>query len=112
MKYVEAKLDKVLNKAFEPKRLKVFDVKVKVKPKKVDEGRKDFWGGYEANFKIIEANKYEQYQNNPISLGAKAIATNKGKKNVSIDFGRFEYWGLQQLIKRLMVLTFRFILLN
>lgn len=40
---VEAKLDKVLNKAFEPKRLKVFDVKVKVKPKKVDEGRKDFW---------------------------------------------------------------------
>lgn len=90
---VEATLDRVLNKAFEPKGLKVFDVKVKVKPKNQHEGRKDFWGGYEANFKLIEANRYEQYKDSPVSLGAKAIATNKGKKNVKIDFGRFEYCG-------------------
>lgn len=90
---IEAKLEKVLNKAFEPKDLKVFDVKVKVKPKKVHEGREDFWGGYEASFKLIETGKYKQYENNPVALGAKAIATNKGKKNVKIDFGRFEYCG-------------------
>ncbi|MEC1524451.1 nucleotidyl transferase AbiEii/AbiGii toxin family protein [Neobacillus niacini] len=90
---LEAKLDKVLNKAFEPTGYRVFDVKVKAKPKKLNEKNEDFWGGYEANFKIIEANQYEKYEDNPVALGAKAIATNKGKKNVKIDFGRFEYCG-------------------
>lgn len=90
---VEERLDKVLNKAFEPKGFKVFDVKVKVKPKKVNEGTEDFWGGYEANFKIIETDKYNHFEGNATALGAKAIATNDGKKNVKIDFGRFEYCG-------------------
>ncbi|MEH7452296.1 nucleotidyl transferase AbiEii/AbiGii toxin family protein [Gottfriedia acidiceleris] len=90
---IEEKLDKVLNRAFEPKELKVFDVKIKVKPKKPNEGNQDFWGGYEANFKIIEKDKYKEYEGNSLKLGAKAIATNNGKKNVKIDFGRFEYCG-------------------
>jgi predicted nucleotidyltransferase component of viral defense system len=90
---LEDKLDRVLNKAFEPTGYKVFDVKVKVKPKKLSEETGDFWGGYEANFKIIESSKYQQYEGNTVALGAKAIATNKGKKNVKIDFGRFEYCG-------------------
>jgi predicted nucleotidyltransferase component of viral defense system len=90
---LEEKLDKVLNKAFEPTGFKVFDVKVKAKPKKLNENNQDFWGGYEANFKIIETQKYQEYEGNAVALGAKAIATNNGKKNVKIDFGRFEYCG-------------------
>lgn len=90
---VQNKLDKVLNKAFEPKGLKVFDVKIIAKPKKENEGTEDFWGGYEASFKLIESEKFEQYKSNPSALGAKALPTNKGKKKVTIDFGRFEYCG-------------------
>ncbi|MGE7880303.1 nucleotidyl transferase AbiEii/AbiGii toxin family protein [Peribacillus muralis] len=90
---VENRLYLILNKAFEPKNFKAFDVKVIAKPKKPNEKTEDFWGGYEANFKIIENDKYHRYADNPIALSQKAVATNKDKKNVKIDFGRFEYCG-------------------
>ncbi|KYG29586.1 nucleotidyl transferase AbiEii/AbiGii toxin family protein [Alkalihalobacillus trypoxylicola] len=87
------KLDYVLNKAFEPEGYKIFDVNVKLKPKKHREEVGDFWGGYEANFKIIESDLFQIHKGNEVALSAKALATNQNKKNVKIDFGRFEYCG-------------------
>ncbi len=88
---IQKRLFKVLNNTFEEEGYKVFDVRIKAKPKKENENTNEFWGGYEANFKIIDAATYEKYEGNDTALAAKAFAVNEEKKNVKVDFGRFEY---------------------
>lgn len=88
---IKNKLEVALDKAFEPEEYKVFDVKIKQVPKKGNHENEDFWGGYEASFKIIDPEDYQKNEENTFALNAKAISTNDGKKKVTIDFGRFEY---------------------
>ncbi|MEX1030135.1 MAG: nucleotidyl transferase AbiEii/AbiGii toxin family protein [Paenibacillaceae bacterium] len=90
---IQLKLQTVLTRTFTEFNYQVFDVHLKVKPKKAIPTTEDFWGGYEVNFKIIEINKYDEYKGNPIKLAAKSIPVNSEKKNIKIDFGRFEYCG-------------------
>lgn len=88
---VQDRLKNALNRAFEPEGYKVFDVKIKEVPKKINENMQGFWGAYEASFKIIDPEEYEKHKENYFALNAKSFSTNEGKKKVVIDFGRFEY---------------------
>uniref|UniRef100_UPI000248BFB6 nucleotidyl transferase AbiEii/AbiGii toxin family protein n=1 Tax=Paenibacillus elgii TaxID=189691 RepID=UPI000248BFB6 len=78
---IEARLHKVLESTFSEYGYQVFDVKLKTKPKKLAPEIADFWGGYEANFKIIELERYEEYKNNYTRLTARSIAVAEDKKN-------------------------------
>lgn len=90
---VESKLQRVLSKTFIDEGYQVFDVRIKIKPRKKNPENEDFWSGYEASFKLIELEKYETYRDNPVSLAAKSVAVDEGRKNMTIDFGRYEYCG-------------------
>lgn len=98
LEQVRQRLEDILSTTFIEHGYKVFEVKIKAKPKKQIVETQDFWAGYEVNFKIIEPEKYEANKDKPVWLAAKAIPVSDTKKNISIDFGRHEYTGDTQWI--------------
>lgn len=90
---VRDRLEKVLSKTFIQYGYQVFEVRIKAKPKRKTPETAEFWAGYEANFKIIEHEKFEAHKDEPVWLAAKSIAVSETKKNITIDFGRHEYLG-------------------
>lgn len=95
LEQVEQRLEDVLTRTFLDYGYQVFDLRIKAKPQHPNP---EFWGNYEVNFKIIEPEKYKEYKDNTTRLSAKAIAVDGSKKNIKIDFGRFEYTGSIQMI--------------
>lgn len=88
---IRLKLQNVLEKTFETNGYKVYDVKLISKPKKMNELTHSFWGGYEATFKLIDSEKYNEYADNFNKLVKHSLSVNGEKRTISIDFGRFEY---------------------
>jgi len=84
------KIQLALNKIFIQEKLKAFDVKVKEKPDNLSADLKNFWGGYDVTFKIIELSKYNSYPDDLVKLRRNAIMIGK-KSNLEIDISRFEY---------------------
>jgi len=84
------RIEKTLNKIFVQEKLKTFDVKVKEKPENFSEDLKDFWGGYDITFKLIDLAKYEEFSTDLEKLRRNAIQIGK-KSNLEIDISRFEY---------------------
>ncbi|WP_341280429.1 nucleotidyl transferase AbiEii/AbiGii toxin family protein [Paenibacillus sp. FSL H8-0537] len=90
---VRQRLEFVLSRTFFDNGYKVFDVKMISKPKTRTPKTPYFWAGYEANFKVIENDKFEAHKNEPIWLTNKSISVSDTKKNITIDFGMHEYLG-------------------
>jgi len=57
---IEKKINRSLEKAFDPENLMVFDIKLVKRPEKIDPGLKDFWGGYKIQFKVADKEKYKK----------------------------------------------------
>lgn len=70
----------------------VFDFSLKAVPPKMTDDIKDFWGGYQVAFKIIEQEKYQSFQNNLDNL--RRNAANIGNRDSTIfkvDISRHEF---------------------
>jgi predicted nucleotidyltransferase component of viral defense system len=59
MENIKNKLKTALDKTFAEEGLCIFDVSLSPKPLVISTEKKDFWGGYVLEFKVIESEKYE-----------------------------------------------------
>jgi predicted nucleotidyltransferase component of viral defense system len=82
----------LLNNEFNKEGLQVFDVNLMERPKKIRDEVRDFWGGYNMDFKLIETEKYEQHKNNIDALRRFALPVGgKGSTKFEVDISKYEY---------------------
>jgi hypothetical protein len=76
-----------------------FDIRLSKRPSEIDEQLRDFWGGYQLKFKLIECAKKSAIENNinTIRRNASVVGPNQ-RKIFTIDISRFEY--VKDKIKR------------
>ncbi|WP_343643386.1 nucleotidyl transferase AbiEii/AbiGii toxin family protein [Chryseobacterium sp.] len=82
-------LEYILDRTFREERLKVFDVKFVLKPKRqvIPE-----WKGYLLEFKLIELDKYESFEGEMEQVRRNAIALQENRSPVySVDISAYEY---------------------
>lgn len=92
-----AKIQKVLEDTFEEAGYSVFDIKFAKKPKKITPDLKDFWGGYEIEFKVIEKAKYSHFENDLESLRNNALVVGpNNRKRFFIQISKFEFCDKKQ----------------
>ncbi len=71
---------------------KVFDFSLISVPPQMTDDIKDFWGGYKVAFKIIDKDKYQNYQSNLEQLRRNAANVgNRGSTVFKIDISRHEF---------------------
>jgi predicted nucleotidyltransferase component of viral defense system len=86
---LKSKIQRGLETTFGPEGLVPFDLSLVEKPKVVTENLIDFWGGYEAKFKLIDSKVYQAMISNPELLSKQSIRIgNRG--TVKIDISKFE----------------------
>jgi len=95
LKNVEIRIKRTLTNTFYEEGYAVIDFKFKEKPKVISDKLKDFWGGYQIEFKIVENDTYEANKDRLDTLGARAISLNPETRSskIEIDISKFEYIG-------------------
>jgi len=102
---VTKKIENSLKKIFLEQNYHVFDVKLQKKPKMSkttisDPEIEKFWGGYQVEFKVIESNKFSNFENDAQSLRMHAIDIAPGSiKKFYIDISKYEYCDLKTISK-------------
>lgn len=91
---VKQRIEKAIATTFEENGLVVFDHKFTVKPQQVRDELKDFWGGYNIEFKIIAYDQYTSLQGDIGKIRKMAIPVlpNRSPK-VEIEISKYEYVG-------------------
>ncbi len=89
---IKNKMEKVLKETFREHGYKVFDISLTEVPEASSTPQPEFWGGYVLQFKVIEATKYNELQNNPRSLRVNAIEVSPNHKRIlKVSISKFEY---------------------
>ncbi|MEE9296987.1 MAG: nucleotidyl transferase AbiEii/AbiGii toxin family protein [Phycisphaerae bacterium] len=89
-----------LTQAFTPAGYVVFDVKLEPKPENVSDELKDFWGGYNLEFKAIPAGRYRELKGDLKAIRREAIPPKPGgKARFEIDISRHEYCSGKQAVE-------------
>ncbi len=90
----ESKLKKVFTETFIEENFIVFDLTIEEKPPTVSDDMKDFWGGYNIRFKIIEKEKFNNFNGDIDTIRRNAIVVGgRQQRIISIDLSKFEYCG-------------------
>lgn len=93
----KAKIEKALKQTFNEAGYIVFDIKFFETPYNITPELKDFWGGYEIEFKVIETTKYPELKKDITSLRRNALIVGpKNRKKFSIQISKFEFCGQKQ----------------
>lgn len=71
---------------------RVFDINFSEIPKKISSAIKNFWGGYNIEFKLIEIDKYPKFKNaiDALRRNATVVGPNQ-KRKFRIEISKFEY---------------------
>jgi hypothetical protein len=92
------KISRVLRLTFEGQGFVPFDFKIKEAPPVLSEDMKDFWGGYQVEFKLIERSRYEEFHGDIDALRPRALGVGKVKEEgkspsskFSIQLSKHEY---------------------
>ncbi|MGH7784756.1 MAG: nucleotidyl transferase AbiEii/AbiGii toxin family protein, partial [Candidatus Binatia bacterium] len=85
-----SRVEKALSDTFARDGYHVFDVRMSESPEEVSAELRDFWGGYDIEFKLIKRELYEVHARNLETLRRHALDLGGGPK-FSIDVRRFEY---------------------
>lgn len=92
MENIKNKLKTSLEKTFAEEGLCIFDVSLSPKPLVISTEKKDFWGGYVLEFKVIESEKYDNMKNNLDSMRRNAIVVGrKNAKTFKVEISKYEY---------------------
>ena len=91
---VKSRIEKTITNTFAENGLLVFDYKFASKPSKISEQLKDFWGGYNIEFKITTREQFEKLKGDPDKLRREAIAIlpNQSPK-IEIEISKYEFVG-------------------
>lgn len=89
---VAARIGKTIQETFAEKDLIVFDYKFSQKPKTIRVEVKDFWGGYNIEFKLVTSAEYKRLDGNleKMRRGAIALRPNQSSR-VEIEISKYEY---------------------
>lgn len=92
---IESSIHESLSIQFNTIDLDVFDVKLKESPKKLDESKIGFWGGYDIEFKIHSMEKIKEFKEGLIDIdnlrrNSICLDSNHSKK-FQIDISKFEF---------------------
>lgn len=91
-KALHDKVSRVLKTTFEEVGYVVFDLDVRAVPPKLSDNMKDFWGGYQVKFKLIEQSDYDSFKNDISLLRRRSLSVGKrGSTNFKIDISKHEY---------------------
>lgn len=94
---IKVKIRKVLEDTFQEAGYVVFDIKFVETPQKITPDIKDFWGGYEIDFKVIEKTKYPDLEKNIDSLRRNALVVGpNNRKRFFIQISKFEFCDKKQ----------------
>lgn len=89
---IEMRIRNVLDQGFKKHGYVVFDMEFVERPPEVTEDMKEFWGGYQIKFKLIEAEKYMKLKGEARDLRVRAMDLGPGhRKSFKIDISKFEY---------------------
>ncbi|MEX0777374.1 MAG: nucleotidyl transferase AbiEii/AbiGii toxin family protein [Phycisphaeraceae bacterium] len=89
---IRSRIEAVLQKTFRPEGYEAFDVSWEECPERLSPRVREFWGGYAASFKLIEAARFAEFKNDKNALRRNAIQIGaKGK--FEIDVSKFEFCG-------------------
>ena len=89
---IRTKIHKLLEETFQDAGFVVFDIKFTERPQIANPDLKDFWGGYEIEFKVIERSKYTNLKNNMNSLRRNSlIVGSRNRKKFYIQISKFEF---------------------
>lgn len=86
------RIRKSLEQLFHENGYRVFDLKITPRPKKTKPDTPDFWGGYDINFKVVDAITFEAMKGsvNDLRRNAAVVGT-RNKKTFSIQISKCEY---------------------
>ena len=94
---VRVKLERALDKTFIERGYHVFDVRLEPRPAQLDENKKDFWGGYQLEFKIIERSKFDTYRTDLSALRRRAVTVREDqKKTFKVDISKHEFCSVKE----------------
>jgi predicted nucleotidyltransferase component of viral defense system len=88
----KAKVEKALKQTFNEAGYIAFDIKFFETPPNLTPDLKNFWGGYEIEFKIIEMARYSDLKSDITSLRRNALVVGpKNRRKFSIQISKFEF---------------------
>ena len=92
LKTMELRFREVLERGLGEVGYAVIDVKLAQRPESIADDLKDFWGGYELEFKLVVESDFEQLKDNQRSLrmAAQDIGPNH-RKRFRVDFSKHEF---------------------
>jgi hypothetical protein len=86
------RLENALKATFREIGYEVFDMRVREVPPNLTPDMAEFWGGYRADFKIIERTLFEQYEGRLENIRRNAASIGKrGSTKFEIDISKHEY---------------------
>ena len=91
-KLVSSKIERSLSERFDSEGYQVFDYKFTPKPSKRRQDTPAFWGGYQAEFKLIEKQKYREMQGDLDTLRRNATTIgSQQQRKFKIDISKYEH---------------------
>jgi predicted nucleotidyltransferase component of viral defense system len=89
---VKKKVIKTLSETFDSEGYIVFDIKFAEEPEVISPELRDFWGGYEIEFKVIEKSRYAQLESTKGSLRRNALVVGPDqRRKFTVQISKFEY---------------------
>ncbi|MBI1899897.1 MAG: nucleotidyl transferase AbiEii/AbiGii toxin family protein [Planctomycetia bacterium] len=89
---LKERVERVLQSSFREIGLEAFDVKLLRVPEEITDNLRDFWGGYQIDFKVIERERFEDLKDDVDRLRRSALAVGKqGSTKFRIEVSNFEY---------------------
>ena len=89
---ITLRIKSALMTTFEENGFRPFDITLKKRPQINSDDKYNFWGGYKLQFKLIEKEKYKEYENNIDKLRKySTVVGPKQLRKFSVDISKFEY---------------------
>jgi len=94
---VSAKIENALRSTFHERGYEVFDMAFAERPKVIRTALKDFWGGYQVEFKAIKANEHAELAGDIEAMRRQAAVVGpRDTRKLKIDISKFECCDLKR----------------
>jgi hypothetical protein len=91
---IKGRIRKTITQTFGESGLVVIDFKFASRPSQISEALKDFWGGYDIEFKLVTPEQYEKFKGQATRLSSQAASLHPGgSPKIEIEISTYEYVG-------------------